>query len=65
MKYRLIVFLISFSIGSCSQAKLNPFSEEIIVTKTDAHERVKGTNLYVIIPSKYKYVEELSRFPNK
>jgi hypothetical protein len=64
MKYTILLIIFCLSLGACNQAKpkTNPFAQRILISKTDKHERVKGTSLYAIIPDNYEYVEELGRY---
>jgi hypothetical protein len=58
-----IVILISGTINLFAQGESFPLLQEKVITtsKTDAHQRVKGTRVFLNIPEDYKEVVELAR----
>jgi len=63
MKY-LIILLSIITIQACSQTSIkeNPFATKLVSSKSEEHIRVKGTKLFALIPEKYPYIQELSRY---
>ncbi len=63
MKNLPYLILIIF-FNSCAQKikRDNPFIEEVNVTKSENHKRVKGTRFFAIIPDSYEYHPELKRY---
>lgn len=58
----LIILALSLTWVSIFCQKKDVFPNEIKVEKTDKHQRIKGSNTYLIIPIEYEYIESLSRF---
>ncbi|WP_075590155.1 hypothetical protein [Labilibacter marinus] len=56
------LLLVLTFLSSCAQGKQSNFPGNIKTTKTDKHERVKGTKVFVKIPEEYKYIKELGRY---
>lgn len=64
----LIILLITTNIiSACSQEDRGNYLElkEIKTEKSNNHKRVKGSKVYLVIPTEYKYSQELSRFQKK
>lgn len=61
---RTILFILAISLNwtmiSCQE--YDGFPNEIKVEKTNEHQRIKGSNTYLVVPSEFEYIESLSRF---
>ena len=56
-----LIFIITLFIN-CRYNNDKEFPSQIHTTKTERHIRIKGTNVFALIPTDYNYIENLVRF---